>query len=127
MDEEVLTLARRLQARLEGVDPLNDRDTLVWAHGLLTGLADLIQGRISELSNRAMDRKTVSDSQEELKQILKELKARTGLEDDDMDSLDEIERELGGPDDAPVPSRRKPGPKGLSGSTAVPLDRNLPI
>src|SRR5881296_544384 len=100
MDEEVLTLASSSPSQA-GVDPLNDRDTLVWAHGLLTGLADLIQGRISELSNRAMDRKTVSDSQEELKQILKELKARTGLEDDDMDSLDEIERELGGPDDAP--------------------------
>src|SRR5437867_228155 len=116
MDEEVLTLARRLQARLEGVDPLNDRDTLVWAHGLLTG----IQSRIPELSNRAMDRKTVSDSQEELKQILKELKARTGLEDDDMDSLDEIERELGGPDDARYPQGENP-------STAVPLDRDLPI
>jgi hypothetical protein len=128
MNGQVLHLARRLQAMLEDVDPQKDRDTLVWAHGLLTGLVDHIQNRIPELAKSASALKTTSDLREESKQILAELKSvETGFKDDrGSDSLDEIEREMEGPDDAPVPSKRKPGPKGLSGGTAVPLpDRNL--
>jgi hypothetical protein len=43
---------------------------------------------------------------------------------DEPDSLEQIERELGGPESdesAGVPARRKPGPKGLTGGAALPL------
>ena len=126
MNSALLNLARQLQTMLEGIDEQKDRDTLVWAHGLLTGLVDRIQTRIPELASSHTSLKTTSELRERTKRLLAELKSMAGPEDDGLDSLDEIEREMEGPDDAPVPSKRSPGPKGLSGGAAARLpDRNL--
>lgn len=130
MNGEVFHLARRLQAMLESVDLQKDRDTLVWAHGLLTGLVNHIQNRIPELAKSATSQRTTSELREQAERILAALKgvavSKAGSKDGGLDSLDEIESEMEGPDNAPVPSKRKPGPKGLSRGAIVPLpDRDL--
>jgi hypothetical protein len=37
----VLDLAKRLQTKLNAMDPASNRDTLVWAHGFLIGIDPL--------------------------------------------------------------------------------------
>ena len=118
MNGEVLTLAQRLQKRLQSLDPKQDRDTLVWAHGLLTGIVNHIQSNIPDLITTS----TLSQSNRaEMDALMAKIgKLRDEGESDD-DSLESIERELGGEGDVPVPARRKPGPKGLSGGAALQL------
>jgi hypothetical protein len=118
MNGEVFTLAQRLQKGLQSLDPKQDRDTLVWAHGLLTGIVNHIQSHIPDLITTS----TLSQSSRaELDALIAKMGKRRAGGESDEDSLETIERELGCEGDVPVPARRKPGPKGLSGGAALQL------
>lgn len=126
MDGKVLHTAEWLQSQLDALAVQKDRDTLVWAHGFLTGVIKNIERRIPDL----MDSHTLlGKSSEAMEHLRRDFLKDIGLE---PDSLEQIERKLRGeepPDDAPVPARRKSGPKGKSGGEALPLpdDSGLPM
>ena len=121
MDEPIINLAQQLELRLKQINPLADRATFEWVHGFLIALTDWIEKSIPALASKP--RSSSESDWGELKRLAKEMQAK--LNDlDDLDSLERIERELEGPesgDPAAVPSKRKPGPKGLSGGAALPL------
>jgi hypothetical protein len=122
VDQPIIEIAQQLQSRLERLDPQTDRDTLIWAHGFLTGLVNGIRARVPEFTTLSHRLTSVKEDLHEAKRILQELDSRSAHRlTDDPDSLERIERELEDPGDAPVPARPKPGPKGLSGGAAAPL------
>jgi hypothetical protein len=123
MNGRVVSAAKRLQGNLEAIDPVKDRDTLVWAHGFLSGLVEFVQSRVPDLMSASMFLQMSSED-------LAVLNTQSATDRGDPDSLERIERELNGedPDDAPVPAKRKPGPKGLSGGASVRIpDSKLPM
>jgi hypothetical protein len=119
-----------------------DRETLVWAHGFLSGLINRIEARLPELMNvptlLQRSEAEVERLRHELRKIRleeKEKAVRRRMAEElrrfdsttsrrlDEDSLDAIERGLADDEigDASVPARRKPGPRGLQGGAAIPL------
>jgi hypothetical protein len=122
VDEQVCEIAHQLQTKLETIDSRLDGETLIWMHGFLTGLVNRIQARIPEIKTRRRKELSSKDALAELKRLTDDLESRSmRLSNDNPDSLERIERELGGPGTTPVPARRKPGPKGLTGGVALPL------
>ena len=122
MDESAITLAEQLQLRLKQIDPVSDRATYEWLHGFLTELVKEIEKSIRKpaVKQRSSSRLDWDEVERRHKDLLAELDRL----DDDTDSLEQIERELEGPESdhsAGVPAKRKPGPKGLSGGVALPL------
>lgn len=125
MDPEVFQLARKLQTKLERINVQEDRDTFLWVHGFLVALVDRIEALIPTLRTERLKKSPKADL-DEARRILNELTRKMSLSDE-SDSLEQIERELGGLDPegtACVPAKRKPGPKGLSGGAALPLPDN---
>jgi hypothetical protein len=126
MDQQVFELTRQLQARLGRIDIQADRDTFVWIHGFLVGLIDQIETSMPHLKTPSAQKSAMANvmgNLAEAHRTLNELTLKMGVSDN-PDSLEQIERELGGTDPdnlAGVPSRLKPSPKGLSGGVALPL------
>jgi hypothetical protein len=94
-------------------------------HGFLTGLLDFAQSRVPDLMSTSTFLQMSSED-------LEVLKTQSATDDHgaDLDSLERIEHELSGedPDEAPVPAKRKPGPKGLSGGASVRIpESKLPM
>jgi hypothetical protein len=117
MDGKILDLAERLQKSLRRLDETKDRDSLVWAHGFLKGMMNTIEDQLPDLMSSKTLLQKLTSMQEEF----------NVMQERHPDSLDDIERELGS-DDAPIGVRTKPGPKGRSGGTAMPLpESDLPM
>jgi hypothetical protein len=119
MNQDLIAIAKRLQACIHAADPAKDRDSLVWALGFLTALLNSIETRIDE---RAGHLAGIGASLDKARRVLAELEEKNRHRfGEDSDSLGEIAKELDdfGPDDAPVPARRKPGPNGRTGGAAV--------
>ena len=107
MDGKVLHAAQQLRKQLESLDPQQDRDTLVWSHGFLTGLVKHLESSLPDL----MTSKTLLESlRADLDSMLQSKK---------FDDFDES-------GDAPVLAPLKPGPRGLIGGAVVPLPDNEP-
>jgi hypothetical protein len=136
MNGRVQESAEHLERLLEKADPVRDRDTIVWALGFLAALVRRLERRVPDLVDETTMRHKASEALDRAKEALD--KASEGLEthrkhftdlSKDPDSLEQIERELGGeePGGAPVPARRKPGPKGLTGGAAVPFSEGSDV
>jgi hypothetical protein len=126
MDKIVVTLAEQLQLRLKQIDPASDRTTYRCAHGFLAALLKDVEKLIPSLpsNQRIFSKSDRNEVERKAKELLAELERL-----DDTDSLERLERELGGPEpDAPAgaPVKRKPGPKGVSDGVALPLPDQEP-
>src|ERR1700722_11130413 len=121
MDQQLFELARQLQTKLERIDPEMERDTFEWAHDFLIRFIDRIETSVPALKVKRLQMSARADMNE-ASRILKKLTLDMGLPDD-LDSLEQIERELGAdPDEGVgVPAKQKPRPKGSSGGAALPL------
>jgi len=102
MDGRLLSLAERLQERIGSLDPLRDRDTLVWAHGFLSSIIKNIESEVPDFITAATRHQSIRE------------KLNSIRFDRPQDGEDAAE-------DAGVPATRKPGPKGLSGGAALSL------
>jgi hypothetical protein len=120
MNGRVQDAAERLHRLLEQADPVKDRDTVVWALGFLSALVTRLELRVPDLFDESTLRGRAAEAMDRLRKQFPDAFKELGK---DPDSLEQIERELSGdePGDAPVPARRRPGPKGLSGGAAVPF------
>jgi hypothetical protein len=106
----VLDGSERLQKILGQIDPQKDRETLVWAHGFLSGLIQRIETGLPNLLDTGSLQQRVTEAAERLKENVSQRRFNRM----EPDSLDEIERTLGEeePGDAPVPRKAEAGSKG---------------
>jgi hypothetical protein len=127
VDGKVIAIAERLHTELARLDPLKDRDALVWAHGFLSGLIKNIELDIPDLANSKLleygpgaafdepDRGLVDTKKllRDVQEALERLGGRPGSSERTGDDNSEP--------DAPVPARPNKGPAGRSGGIRLPL------
>jgi hypothetical protein len=112
VDRKILKLARQLQTKLALIDDQTEPGEFRSVHGLLVELVNCIETAIPDLTMKRLRAEAEADI-EEARRLLKEMTFAKGLPDD-PDSLEQIERRLGGDDpEHPigVPAKQKPGPK----------------
>lgn len=103
MDGTVFNAAQKLQ---RAIDKTTDEQTLIWAHGFLTGVIKSIENRVPDLMNSNTLIQSLRADLDEMMRKDPRLFAGNGMDD---------------AEDAPVPARNTRGPKGRSGGAAVPL------
>lgn len=113
MDRTLVTIAERLNQRLMTLDPVVDRDTLIWAHGFLSGIVKGIEARVPKL----MDSNALTMIQSVREQMSR---MSIGSGPADLECQDPIEEDPGEPE-APFPAKPRTGPQLRSGGTALPL------
>jgi hypothetical protein len=127
MNDAIRVHTGAIQREIDQLDRTADRDKLIWAHGLISGILDQVAARLGTgFDSRINTRDEMKVVRESLARATAALRAiNRSPTDRPVDSLERLCDDLDDPDQPPdlssVPARKKPGPTGRSGSAAEKL------